>query len=162
MNANPKVLTKAVARALVGKSAHLDPARVFEGLDWKLVGTRPEGAAHSLFQLVNHMIFWQDWTVNWLDGKKPLSTAGSWRGRDAPGSREEWELAVRRFRSGLDELTRRAQETDLLSQRGKTSRLEMLHTVACHNSYHAGQVVVLRQILGAWPLPASGRRKGAA
>ena len=162
MNADPKVPTKAIARALAGRSAHLDPARVFEGLDWKVVGTRPEGAAHSLFQLVNHMVFWQDWTVNWLDGKKPLNTAGSWRGSDGPGSREEWELAVQRFRSGLDELTRRARNTDLFSRRGNTSRLEMLHTVASHNSYHAGQVVVLRQILGAWPPPSGGRRKGAA
>jgi uncharacterized damage-inducible protein DinB len=162
MNADLKAPSKAIARALAGRSAHLDPARVFVGLDWKVVGTRPEGVAHSLFQLVNHMVFWQDWTVIWLDGKKPPSTAGSWRGNHAPGSREEWDLAVRRFRSGLDELTRRARDTDLLSRRGKTSRLEMLHTVASHNSYHAGQVVVLRQMLGAWPPPSGSRRKGAA
>jgi uncharacterized damage-inducible protein DinB len=162
VNADPKVLTRAIARALAGRSAHLDPARVFEGLDWKLVGARPEGAAHSLFQLINHMVFWQDWTLNWLDGKKSLSTAGSWRGSNGPGNPEEWELAVRRFRSGLDELTRHARKTDLLSRRGRTSRLEMLHTVASHNSYHAGQVVVLRQTLGAWPPLSSGRRKGAA
>jgi uncharacterized damage-inducible protein DinB len=104
------------------------------------------------------MVFWQDWTVNWLDGKKPPSTAGSWRGSDGPASREEWERAVRRFRSGLDELKRHSREADVLSKRGKTSRIEMLHTVASHNSHHAGQVVLLRQMLGAW-LPASGGRR---
>jgi hypothetical protein len=31
----------------------------------------------------------------------------------------------------------------------------MLQTIGAHNSYHLGQVVQLRQMLGAWP-PASG------
>jgi hypothetical protein len=147
VNADPKVLTRAIARALAGRSAHLDPGRAFEGLDWKLV---------------NHMVFWQDWTLNWLAGKKPLSTVGSWPGSSGPGNQEEWEQAVRRFRSGLDELTRHARKADLLSRRGRTSRLEMLHTVASHNSYHAGQVIILRQTLSAWPPLSGGRRKGAS
>jgi len=33
----------------------------------------------------------------------------------------------------------------------------MLQTVASHNSYHTGQVVLLRRILGAWPPETSGR-----
>jgi hypothetical protein len=36
------------------------------------------------------------------------------------------------------------------------SRLEMLHTIAGHNSYHVGQVVLLRQLLAAWPPPSGG------
>lgn len=36
------------------------------------------------------------------------------------------------------------------------SPLEMLIAVAAHNSYHAGQAVVLRQLLGMWPPPSGG------
>jgi hypothetical protein len=32
----------------------------------------------------------------------------------------------------------------------------MLQAIASHNSYHAGQVVALRQILAAWPPPSGG------
>jgi uncharacterized damage-inducible protein DinB len=39
---------------------------------------------------------------------------------------------------------------------GKTSRLRMFHTIASHTSHHIGQVVMLRQLLGKWPLPAGG------
>lgn len=151
MTGESKALTKAIARALSGKSAHVEPSSVFVGLDWKVVGTRPEGVAHSVFQLLNHMVFWQDWVVSWLDGKKPPSTSGSWRGSDRPASREEWERTVGRFRSGLEELARCSREADLFSKRGKTSPLEMLQTAISHNSYHAGQVVILRQMLGTWP-----------
>jgi uncharacterized damage-inducible protein DinB len=31
---------------------------------------------------------------------------------------------------------------------------EALVHVSTHNSYHLGQVIVLRQMLGAWPPPA--------
>ena len=157
MNNDAKVLSNAISRALSGKSAHVEPGRVFSGLDWKRAGTRPKRAAHSVFQLLNHMVFWQEWVVSWLEGNKPPSTSNSWPGGVAPVNREEWQRAVRRFQSGLDHLAARSREVDLLSRRGKTSTLEMLAIVACHNSYHAGQVVTLRQILGVWP-PLSGGR----
>ena len=32
----------------------------------------------------------------------------------------------------------------------------MLHTIASHNSYHLGQIVLVRQLLGAWPPPGGG------
>ena len=149
MNGDRKVLTKAVARALSGKGAHVEPGSIFVGLDWRIAGTRREHVAHSLFQLLNHMVFCQDWVMSWLDREKPPSTSTSWRRADGPATREEWEQAVRRFRSGLNELARRSREADPLSKRGKTTRLEMLQTVASHNSYHAGQVVLLRRMLNA-------------
>ena len=161
MNDYRQDLAKAVTRALSGKSAHIQPGSVFAGLDWKVAGTRPAPVPHSVFQLLNHMVFWQEWVVSWLDGKRPPSTSGSWRGPDAPASRAEWEQGVARFRSGLEALARCAREGDLLSKRRRTSRLEMLQTAAAHNSYHAGQVVTLRQLLGMWP-PRSSPRAGRA
>jgi len=32
----------------------------------------------------------------------------------------------------------------------------MLHAIGAHNSYHAGQVAFLRQLLGKWPPPSGG------
>jgi uncharacterized damage-inducible protein DinB len=32
----------------------------------------------------------------------------------------------------------------------------MILTIASHNSYHAGQVVFLRRMLGTWPPPSGG------
>jgi len=159
MSSNRSILDKAVSQALSGKGAHVEARSIFADLDWKVAGARPEGVPHSLFQLLNHMIYWQDWVVKWLDGEKapiPKHASGSWPGGSGPASPEEWERAVRHFRSGLDELDGRSRKADLLAKSGRKSRLEMLHTIASHNSYHAGQVVFLRQMLGAWP-PASGR-----
>jgi uncharacterized damage-inducible protein DinB len=154
-----KIIEKAVSHALRGKGAHVEGQNIFAGLDWKLAGVRPVGVPHSLFQLLNHLTFWQDWAVKWLDGHAPATprhASGSWPGDCGPADRKEWERAVHDFQNGLDELDRRCGQADILSKPGQKSRLEMLHTIASHNSYHAGQVVLLRQILGAWPPPSGG------
>jgi uncharacterized damage-inducible protein DinB len=159
MSSDQKIIEKVLERALSGKGAHVAAQSVFDGLDWKLAGTRPEGAPHSVFELLSHITYWQDWAVKWLDGKKPAipkHASGSWPDGASPASKKEWEGAVRSFRKGLDELGGAPRKADLLAKRGKSSPLEMLHAIAAHNSYHLGQVVVLRQMLGAWPPPSGG------
>lgn len=149
----------ALGNALHGTGAHVDTRRIFAGLDWTRAGIRPPGAPHSVYEVLGHMLYWQEWVVRWLGGARPPvpeHASGSWpRGASAVNKRE-WDQAVRRFAAGLAAFDRAARGADLLSRTGKRSRLEMLHMIASHNSYHAGQVVVLRQILGAWPPPGGG------
>jgi uncharacterized damage-inducible protein DinB len=159
MGCDQRLLKNMVGRALSGKGSHVAAARVFSGLDGKAAGARPESLPHSLFQLLNHIVYWQDWVVNWLNGEKPRvprHASGSWPGGPAPQNATEWERGVRHFQAGLKELERRSREADLVARIGKQSRLEMLSAIASHNSYHIGQAVVLRQILGKWPPPSGG------
>jgi len=159
MDKKEEILEKTVGHALSGEGAHAGSRNVFEGLDWKLAGTKPAGAPHSLFQLLQHLTYWQDWVVKWLDGKTPpipKHAAGSWSKAAGPASKEEWDGAVKSFLKGLDALESGARGGDLLKERGKKSRLEMLQAIASHNSYHLGQAVLLRQMLGAWPPPSGG------
>ncbi|HXH50593.1 MAG TPA: DinB family protein [Terriglobia bacterium] len=159
MESNHKVIQKAVGNALSGEGAHAATGNLFEGLDWKLAGMRPEGAPHTIFDLIAHMTFWQDWAVKWLDGEKPpvpRHAAGSWPKSPAPASTEDWMKAAKAFRSSLAGLEQRARKIDLLAKRGKNTGLRLLHVIASHNSYHGGQVVFLRKMLGAWPPPSGG------
>jgi uncharacterized damage-inducible protein DinB len=153
------VFHQTISRALSGKDSHAGSASILEGLSWELAGALPEGVPHSVFQLANHIIYWQEWLVKWLDGKNPKApkhAAGGWPGKVSPANRREWEQTMRRFRDVLDAVERRSQQEDLLSRRGKMTRLEMMHLVASHTSYHAGQVAFLRQQLAAWPPPSGG------
>ncbi len=158
MSTDRKVLKKMILHALSGKGAHVAVKDAFAGLDWKLAGVQPEGVSHSIFQLLNHVAYWNQWVVKWLAGQKPVvpkHAQDSWPGKTAPLTAGEWREALRRLDQGLREMTRATQEMDLLAKRGTKTPLEMLQTIASHNSYHLGQVVVLRQRLCAWP-PASG------
>jgi uncharacterized damage-inducible protein DinB len=159
MASDRKVLEKTIADALSAKDAHVEPARALEELTWQAAGTRPDGAPHSVFQLLNHMIYWQEWGIKWLDGKKPRlpkHASASWPGDEAPTGPENWQEAVNRFEGGLERLKRLSCEVDLATKRGRWSPLEMLRLLASHNSYHLGQVVLLRRMLDAWPPPSGG------
>jgi len=159
MAGSRNTLEKTIGSALSGKGSHVATKTLFAGLGWKAAGTRPEGVPHSVFQLLNHMSYWQDWVVKWLDGENPpipKNASGGWPGGVGPASAKAWQHAVRDFRNGLTKLERQSRDADLLTKRGQHSRLGMLQALASHNSYHAGQIVLLRQILGAWPPPSGG------
>jgi uncharacterized damage-inducible protein DinB len=159
VNSDEKVLNRTIRRALSGEGAHVEAEKVFEGLDWRVAGAQPEKAEHSIYQVLNHVSYWQGWVVKWLKGKSPAipkHASGSWPGARSPAGRKEWEEAVQRFEKGLVDLERLAGKVDLFSRNGEKTRIEMLHTIASHNSYHLGQVVVLRQMLGASPPPSGG------
>lgn len=159
MSGDRYVLEKMIGRALVGKGAHVEAKTTFEGLDWKIAGTCPEGSSHSIYQLLNHLIYWQECAVRWLDEERPpvpKQAAASWPGSAGPEGSEDWQQIVRRFGKGLDEMNRRSREVDLLAKQGSKTRLEMLQAIASHNSYHLGQVALLRQMLGSWPPPSGG------
>jgi len=159
MSTDRKTLEKIIGNALSGKGSHVEAKNLLAGLTWRAAGTRGKGAPHTIFQVVNHMIYWQDWVVKWLEGEDPQvpkHASGGWPGAPAPASAKEWRQVARRFRSGVAGLARRSRKTDPLAKRGKSSPLEMLQAIASHNSYHAGQIVVLRQMLGTWPPPSGG------
>jgi uncharacterized damage-inducible protein DinB len=153
------VVQQAITRALTGKDAHVETVDVLRGLDWRLAGVRPEGVPHSIFQLVHHMVYWQEFAVNWLDGKKPRPprhASGSWPGKEGPASRREWERTVQRLAKALRALQGRARKVKLSSRRGKWTALEMLLVIGSHTSYHVGQITSLRRALGVWPPPSGG------
>jgi hypothetical protein len=164
VNNELEFVEKSIHHSLSGEGAHVEAEHVFEGTDWQVAGVRPDGVTHSLFQLLNHLIFWQDWVVNWLDGNNPHipeTAADSWPGSEGPANEEVWREAIAQFTSGVEALNRRSKQGDLFSKvvvsKGiEKSRIEMFHTIASHNSFHLGQVVFLRRMLGAWPPPSGG------
>ncbi len=153
------LLTRTIENALTGKGAHTATRAVFDGLEWTLALARPEGAPHSAQQLLQHLIFWQEWVVRWLDGEDPATPShakGSWPGGAGPRTAAAWRRAVQRYQRALDGLEKRAGAQAPRARPGSKEAAEMLQTIASHNSYHAGQVVMLRQMLGAWPPPSGG------
>jgi uncharacterized damage-inducible protein DinB len=159
MASSRTVLARTIGNALSGRGSHVATRNVFDGLGWRLAGVRPRSTPHSIYQVLNHMSYWQDWVVRWLDGEDPpvpKHASGGWPGSPQPTDSKEWQRAVRGFKSGLMKLDRQSRRGDLVAARGKHTRLGMLQALASHNSYHLGQVVLLRQILGSWPPPSGG------
>ena len=145
---------------LQGRGSHVTPVNVFEDLDWRFAGKIPDGNVRSIWQIVDHMIYWQEFSLALLRGETPENpehAADSWTTQVSPTNESEWNHAVNAFLEGI-----RAAEgfTDDLDQsvsaRQGRSRAEVIGMLVGHNSYHLGQVVLIRRMLGAWPPPSGG------
>jgi uncharacterized damage-inducible protein DinB len=155
---------QALRAQLHGTNSHLHLLHALEGLSPRLAGKRLDGAPHTLFQVLQHMIYWQDITLARLRHEQPERPASSelgWQSPEAPEDASDLEGAIACFAEGLRAFEQLLQDEgfDLDGvadrERGTTAREELL-MIQGHNSYHLGQIVTLRQRLGAWPPPRGG------
>ena len=85
----------------------------------------------------------------------PEWPAGYWPQGDAPPDAAAWDKSVAQVEQDLRAMERLVRDpaTDLFARiphgTGQTALREAL-VLADHNSYHLGQLVLLRRLLGAW------------
>ena len=145
---------------LIDTIAYLSPKPALDGLTADVAGRRVPGASHSIAEIVAHLVFWQDLFCGRCDGTAspmPTSAAIGWPAPDADG----WDALRQRFLDGLERLAaigstilvNAAAAAGADVREGFTVEDVVVH-VANHNAHHLGQIVLLRQLLGAWPPPA--------
>ena len=155
---------------LYGKAAHTNPLSCVEDVSIELAGRRAEHLPHSIFQLTAHMNYWMDFELRRIRGEKPAYPAHaseSWPVNAAPATEPEWPTAVTRFRellaalaalaeSSPEVLARHVEATHPSHEKHSSSLLAVLWQTLVHNSYHVGQIALVRRALGAWPPSAGG------
>ena len=160
----------ALTELLYGKGAHANSLACVEGLTAELASRRFAGSPYSIRQLLFHVNYWTDYDLRRIRGERPPYPAHaeeSWPPDPAPADDAEWEQEVARFRALLGELAVLAnagpeklrQEVEAMHpahQRQSSSLEAVLWQTVVHNSYHLGQIALLRRVLGAWPPPGGG------
>jgi uncharacterized damage-inducible protein DinB len=144
---------------LRGGSAHLTFDDAADGLAPALRGRRPAGAAHSPWEVLEHLRIAQWDILEFSRDPRHVSPAwpeGYWPERPEPPDGGAWERSAAAFRADLAALQALVADpaSDLFTPfahgGGQTLLREAL-LVADHNAYHLGELVVLRRLLGAWP-----------
>ena len=153
-----KELKEHVLDLLVGEGAHVNFDSAVKDLPVELRGKRPEGGAHSPWEVLEHLRIAQwdilEFTRN-PQHVSPEFPGGYWPSTQAPGSEKAWEDSADAFRKDLRELAELVadESIDLLAAiphgDGKTVLREAL-LAADHNAYHLGQLVEMRRVLGGW------------
>jgi uncharacterized damage-inducible protein DinB len=111
------------------------------------------------------MNYWMAYELSSMEGPEaryPEHADQSWPEVADPSSADAWQAEVGRFHRHVDQLCDWARRAELEGQgdriahraRGETVQ-DVLWQIATHNSYHTGQVALLRRAFGAWP-PAGG------
>jgi uncharacterized damage-inducible protein DinB len=162
--------SRALTELLRGKGAHADPLACVEDLSAELAATQFEGFPHSIGQLVFHMNYWMDYELRRIRGQRPAypqHNSESFPASPSAAGPKEWNRLRKRFAELLDEFRvlansspqemRQQIENTQVGGANVAGTLEaVLWQMVAHNSYHAGQIAMIRRALGAWPPQGGG------
>lgn len=150
-----KRIDDQLRRAYEGEAWHGPSIReVLAGVTAEQAGARPIPGAHTIWELVHHVIAWQEIVRRRLEEEpaREVSEAEDWPPVDEQGE-AAWQAALER----LDTMHRRLRVT---VAGFPEARLEdpvagadytyyfLLHGLIQHDLYHAGQIALLKKALG--------------
>ncbi len=155
---NDKALRQHLVNLLSSENAHLDWKKAIRGIPPKLRGSKPEGAPHTPWELLEHLRIAQWDILEFSRNPKHVSPdfpGDYWPKNSAPPSEEAWETSVKAFERDLEAMKKLVQnpKTDLFANIPHGTNQTILREallIADHNAYHVGQLVLLRRLLGAW------------
>ena len=147
----------ALAGLFHGGSANVSWEEALRGLEADLAYRAPTGLPHSVADLVAHVQFWQAYLLAVFRGEDPawvVRATDSW----PDSAQADWEALKAALFRDQDALAAYAQDEAFMQRvdPGERTRLAPLTSFAGHGLYHLGQVVTVRQLLGAWPPPGGG------
>jgi uncharacterized damage-inducible protein DinB len=156
--------SQALFELLRGKGAHVDPLASIEDLPKELAERRIDGFPHSIVDLVFHMNYWMNYELKRIRGQKPHYPDHN--AESFPSTPQNWDQLKRDLgwflsefaklaQSPQEELRREVQSIHAGDKQQSNTVEALLWQMVAHNSYHTGQIAMLRQALNAWP-PKSG------
>ena len=141
-----------VQRAYAGKAWHGPSVlEALEGVTPEIAARHPIGNAHSIWELGHHIGAWADIPRRRIEGERfeitqelnfpPVieNTAAAWR-----ESLDRLAESQRRFIDVIRSLDERRLDKSIMPD-GPTI-YTLLHGVAQHHVYHAGQIILLKRI----------------
>lgn len=150
---------KQLEAILDGKGAHADFDAVMSKFPVDLRGRKPDALPHTAWQLLEHIRIAQADILNFCvnpDYKERKWPNDYWPASTAPPDEISWNQSIAHFKRDLkamQDLVRDSSndlDTAIPHGTGQTLFHEAL-LVIDHNSYHLGEVVMVRHALGIWP-----------
>ena len=155
---NDEAVREHVLFALNGDGAHVDFETAVKSLPESLPTRRPQGAAHSPWEVLEHLRIAQWDILAYIRNQHHVSPefpAGYWPSSDKQLNSDSWDESVKGFRADFAAILAMVNDPacDILAPlhgvAGQTVARKLL-MLADHNAYHLGELVALRRSLGGW------------
>ncbi len=157
-----RALREQLVKFLRGGEAHAELKTVLDDFPAMLRGVTPKGAGYSAWQLLEHVRLalhdLLDFSTN-PNYVAPEWPKDYWPKEAAPKDSAAWDRAVRAVKKDMADFEKLVgdPESNLYATipwgEGQTLLREVL-LAGQHTSYHLGQIVLLRRLLGAWEAKA--------
>jgi uncharacterized damage-inducible protein DinB len=129
--------------------------KALEGVTAEQAAWKPAGLDNSIYENVNHIIFWNErWLQRYrgeLDHPEDVENKGTFKSDET-----DWERTLEKLWDVMDDWRKRLAEisdeklaSPVNAEYQSPWRSPLAHQ-NIHNAYHIGQIVLLRKMQGSW------------
>lgn len=154
-----KVIRRQLVELISSGNAHATLKDALHNLPVKLRGIVPDGLPYSIWMLVDHMKITQ-WDILKFstnpEHQSPKWPDEYWPKNTAPKDEDEWNDTIEQIESDRAKFIELLEDevVDLYKRfENEYKDITLLREallIADHASYHIGQIIVIRRLLGVW------------
>jgi hypothetical protein len=116
-----------------------------EGLTPDQATWKDDSDNHSIAQLVNHLIFWNQQQLAKFNGEKPAPFDGD--NKETFSDKAGWETSVKQ----IDEVLKAWEKAIENADEAKLAKwYSTIAKISTHNAYHTGQIIYIRKMRRNW------------
>ena len=155
---NNKELVKQLKDMLMAGNAHVSLNDAFKDVPQKIRGIVPDKLPYSIWQLAEHIRIAQ-WDILGFSSNprhvSPKWPEEYWPKEKAPKDDAAWKKCIKQIKTDREAFIVLLEdvETDLYKPFPHGDGQNLLREallIADHNSYHVGEVIAIRRLLGDW------------
>ena len=143
---------------LKGEGAHLKFADAIKDFPTNLRDTKPNNVPYTFWHQLDHIRITQWDILRYVidtGHTSPSWPSGYWRATSEQSSDESWDACIEHYYADLEECVALVGRDDVnvlepVAHNSGRSILGSMLILIDHTSYHLGEFVMGRQILGAW------------
>lgn len=129
-----------------------------EGVTAAQASWRPPGAANTIWETVNHLLYYKERLLARLQGTEFFNSAqdndDTFKVTAAPDDEQAWKDTVNRMKSVHEAIknTLASLEEDAFDKPLPQKSLGLsVSSIIMHDAYHTGEIVQIRKMQGSWP-----------
>lgn len=159
MQSEDDILRNHLSQLLHGGDAHVDFAAAVKDFPVSFYGVRPPNLPHSAWEILEHIRFTLhdllEFSTN-PDYLEPEWPRDYWPAAPTPPSNAAWRQSVKAIEEDLKAFQALIEnrESNLYAEipwaKGGQTLLREILLAATHTSYHLGELIFLRRVLGVW------------
>ena len=118
-----------------------------EGLTPEQASWRDGKGNHSIGQLANHLVFWNQEELTKFKGEPPVKFDGNNDETFNNFDTKKWNATVQQLDQVLTEWEKAVEAAD---DKKLESWYSIIAHIGTHNAYHIGQIIYIRKLQGSW------------
>ncbi len=139
-------------------NAHASLDDALKNIPFEILNQKPTGLPYSIWQLAEHIRISQSDILEFSrdpNYQSPKWPEGYWPSSPTVTTKEEWQNCINRIIHGREtfiDILNKSQEDlyRLFTYGDGHTLLRETLVLADHNSYHTGEIIVLRRLLNDW------------